>query len=137
MLETPPARTSGREIVIHKEASSLTHYQCPILKSTNYTIWALRIKLILEANGLWETIEPSDIERDVKKDKATMAYLYQALPEDVILQIASCKTAKEVWDALKTRHVGVDRVQKARLQTLTTEFELLQMKEDETIDSFT
>ncbi|KAI3813170.1 hypothetical protein L1987_17887 [Smallanthus sonchifolius] len=138
MPETPPAGTNGKEIVIHKEASSLTHYQCPILKSTNYTIWALRIKLILEANGLWETIEPSaDTERDVKKDKATMAYLYQALPEDVILQIASCKTAKEVWEALKTRHVGVDRVQKARLQTLTTEFELLQMKEDETIDSFT
>ncbi|KAJ0780063.1 putative transcription factor interactor and regulator CCHC(Zn) family [Helianthus annuus] len=65
------------------------------------------------------------------------AYLFQALPEDMIIQVASCKSAKEIWDALKTRHVGADRVQKARLQTLKTEFEILKMKEEDTIDSFT
>jgi len=55
----------------------------------------------------------------------------------VILQVANSKNAKEVWDTLKTRNVGVDRVQKAKLQTLKSEFEMLQMEEDETIDSFT
>lgn len=47
------------------------------------------------------------------------------------------KTAKEVWDSLKTRYLGADRVKKARLQTLKSEFDNLRMKEDESIDEFT
>ena len=111
---------------------SLAHFQCPVLTSTNYPVWAIRFKTILEANGLWEVIEPGT-ETDVKRNKAAMAYLFQALPEDLVLQVASCKTAKEVWDALKTRYVGDDRVQKARLQTLKSEFEMLQMNEEDTM----
>ncbi|XP_021995175.1 uncharacterized protein LOC110892309 [Helianthus annuus] len=131
--------TSGQnQIIIQKEGSSLSQFQCPILKPTNYTVWAIRIKTILEANGLWETIEPAENATvDIKKDKSAIAYLFQAIPEDVVLQVASCKTAKEIWDNLKVRHVGVDRVQKARMHTLLSEFELLQMKDDDTIDSFT
>ncbi|GJZ15385.1 zinc finger, CCHC-type containing protein [Tanacetum coccineum] len=128
----------NKEIIIHKEVTSFSQFQCPILKSTNYTVWALRIKTILRANGLWEIIEPEDnVQIDIKKDMATTAYLYQTLPEDMILQVASCKSTKEIWEALQTRHIGVDRVQKARLQTLKTEFEMLKMKEDDTIEQFT
>nr|GEW28280.1 zinc finger, CCHC-type [Tanacetum cinerariifolium] len=67
---------------------------------------------------------------------AATAYLYQALPEDMILQVASCNSAKEIWEALQTRHIGVNRLQKARLQTLKTEFEMLKMKEDDSINEF-
>ncbi|KAK1425188.1 hypothetical protein QVD17_20534 [Tagetes erecta] len=134
--KTESSNTSNT-VVIQKEMG-LSHFQCPLLKSMNYTMWSIRIKTILEANGLWEQIEPSeDTEIDVKKNKAATAYLFQALTEDIMMQVANCKTAKEVWDALKTQHVGVDRVQKACMQTLMKEFELLQMNDDETIDSFT
>jgi hypothetical protein len=128
----------NKQIVIHKEVGSLTNYQCPILNATNYTVWSIRIKTILRANGLWEMIEPkATTEPDEKKDMTATAYLFQALPEDMIMQVANCNSAKEIWDALKTRHVGVDRVQKARLQTIRTEFEMLKMKDEDTIDSFT
>nr|GEW95942.1 zinc finger, CCHC-type [Tanacetum cinerariifolium] len=101
------------------------------------TVWALRIKTILGANGLWDIIEPMDnAQLDIKKDMAATAFLYQALPEDMILQVASCNSAKEIWEALQTRHIGVDRVQKVWLQTLKTEFEMLKMKEDDSIDEF-
>nr|GEV77255.1 zinc finger, CCHC-type [Tanacetum cinerariifolium] len=96
------------------------------------------MQIILEANGLWETIEPNEkTQADNKKDKTAIAFLYQALPEEQPLQITKHKTAKAIWDALKTRHIGEERVQQARLQTLKSEFELLHMKEDETIDTFT
>nr|GEX32815.1 ribonuclease H-like domain, reverse transcriptase, RNA-dependent DNA polymerase [Tanacetum cinerariifolium] len=128
----------NKEIIVHREVASLSQFQCPILKSTNYTIWALRIKTILSANGLWDIIEPADnAQLDIKKDMAATVYLYQALPEDMILQVASCNSAKEIWKALQTRRIGVDRVQKARLQTLKTKFEMLKMKEDDSIDEFT
>ncbi|GKB94562.1 zinc finger, CCHC-type containing protein [Tanacetum coccineum] len=120
------------------EIGSTTHFQCPMLKGANYTTWAIRMQIILEANGLWEMIEPLETtQSDNKKDKTAIAFLYQALPEEQLLQITKHKTAKAIWDALKTRHIGEERVQQARLQTLKSEFEMLHMKEDETIDTFT
>ncbi|GJY04484.1 zinc finger, CCHC-type containing protein [Tanacetum coccineum] len=96
------------------------------------------MQIILEANDLWEIIEPLEsTQADNKKDKTAIAFLYQALPEEQLLQITKHKTAKAIWDALKTRHMGEERVQQARLQTLKSEFEILYMKEDETIDTFT
>nr|GEV26855.1 pre-mRNA-splicing factor ATP-dependent RNA helicase DEAH1-like isoform X1 [Tanacetum cinerariifolium] len=103
----------------------------------NYTTWAIRMQVILEAIGLWEMIEPKlTTEADTKKDKTAIAYIYQSLPEEQLLLISKYKTANEVWDALKTRHVGENRVQQAKQQTLKSEFEMLQMEENESIDSF-
>nr|GEV54017.1 hypothetical protein [Tanacetum cinerariifolium] len=120
-----------------KEIGSTTHFRCPMLKGANYTTWAIRMQVILEAIGLWEMIEPYlTTEVDTKKDKTAIAYIYQSLPEDQLLLISKYKTAKAVWDALKKRHVGEDRVQQAKQQTLKSEFEMLQMEENELIDSF-
>ncbi|GJZ47865.1 zinc finger, CCHC-type containing protein [Tanacetum coccineum] len=92
-----------------KEIRSTTHFQCSMLKGANYTTWAIRMQVILEANGLWEMIKPN----------------------------LTTETVKEVWDALKKRHVKENRVQQAKQQTLKSEFEMLQMKENESVDSFT
>ncbi|GJX07801.1 disease resistance protein-like protein [Tanacetum coccineum] len=96
-------------------------------------------EVILEAHDLWEAIEPKEgAEVDNKKDKATTAFLYQALTEDVILQVAGCETAKELWESLKTRHVGEEKVQQARV-TITNELGLIhfKMKMEDTVDAFT
>nr|GEZ72970.1 zinc finger, CCHC-type [Tanacetum cinerariifolium] len=87
---------------------------------------------------LWKMIEPSEkTQADNKKNKIAIAFLYQALPEEQLLQIIKHKNAKAIWDALKTRHIGEERVQQARLQTLKSDFEMLNLKEDETINTFT
>ncbi|GKC88829.1 zinc finger, CCHC-type containing protein [Tanacetum coccineum] len=126
--------TSKKEV----GTTSTPQFQCPTLKPSNYSLWAIRMQIILEANGLWEMIEPNEkTQADNKKDKTAIAFLYQALPEEQQLQITKHKTAKAIWDALKTRHIGEERVQQARLQTLKSDFEMLHMKEDETIDTFT
>nr|GFC77618.1 zinc finger, CCHC-type [Tanacetum cinerariifolium] len=66
-----------------KTEMPMAQYQCPKLKTTNYTVWVIQIKVILDAHGLWEAIEPEEnTEVDNKKDKATTAFLYQALTED-------------------------------------------------------
>nr|GEZ93422.1 zinc finger, CCHC-type [Tanacetum cinerariifolium] len=136
---------TGEDVVFSNNASNtmkpitpMAQYQCPKLKNTNYTVWATQIKVILEAHGLWETIEPKeDTKIDNKKDKSTTAFLYQALTEDLILQVASCTMAKELWESLKKRHVGEEKVQQARLQSLMIGFNTLQMKDDDTVDAFT
>ncbi|KAI3718180.1 hypothetical protein L6452_19037 [Arctium lappa] len=76
--------------------SPSVHFQCPMLNSTNYTTWAIRKQIILEANNLWEAIEPQPTTKDdVRRDKTATAYLYQSLPEDQLLLISKYKTAKE------------------------------------------
>ncbi|GJT41839.1 UPF0603 protein, chloroplastic [Tanacetum coccineum] len=103
--------TSKKEV----STTSTPQFQCPILKPSNYSLWAIRMQIILEANGLWEMIEPNEkTQADNKKDKTAIAFLYQALPEEQLLQITKHKTAKTIWDALKTRHIGEERVQQAR-----------------------
>jgi hypothetical protein len=73
---------------------------------------------------------------DVKKDKLARACLFAAVSEDVLQQIAKKKIFKEVWASLKIRFLGVDRVKKAHVQTLKSDFKDLRMKETESIDEF-
>ncbi|GKB32370.1 hypothetical protein Tco_0871771 [Tanacetum coccineum] len=82
--------------------------QCPKLNESNYTTWAIMMETILKAYGLWETLE------------ATEKY----------------ETAKEVWESIKVRYIGEERVQKARLQTLRSELKTLKMKDNETVSDF-
>lgn len=70
------------------------------------------------------------------KDKKAKANLLQCLPDDLLMQVAEKKTGREVWDSLKARFVGADRVGDARLQTLKSEFDALWMKEDEPLDQY-
>ncbi|GJX68683.1 zinc finger, CCHC-type containing protein [Tanacetum coccineum] len=112
-------------------------FQCPVLNSTNYTIWAVKIKAIFNVHGIWEAVEPTtDAEVDQKKNNMAIAMLYQAILESMVLQIASLTTAEEIWEALKVRHVGIERVKEARVQTLESEFESLKMGANEPLDVY-
>ena len=66
----------------------------------------------------------------------TITLVFQSILEAFILQVGELDTAKKVWDAIKVRHVGADRVRKARLQTLMSDFDRMKMKETEKIDDF-
>lgn len=91
----------------------------------------------MDAHGLWDAIEPQiGVVVDEKKSKQARAFIFQSIPEEMLAQAAKKKTAKEVWDSLKSRYVGAERVQKARLRVLKSEFEGLQMKDAETIDEY-
>lgn len=125
------ATTSG----VAKEAG--VSLQFPMLTSSNYTTWAIKMEAILDAQGLWESIEPeAGVAVDEKKSKLARAFIFQSIPEVILMQVAKKKTAKEVWESLKTRYLGADRVQKARLHTLKSEFEALRMKDGESIDEY-
>ncbi|XP_076951974.1 uncharacterized protein LOC143625555 [Bidens hawaiensis] len=95
------------------------------------------VESILRAYGLWDTIDPvTGASVDDKKNLMARAFVFQTLPQDVLLKVAKHKNAKDVWDAIRVRYLGADGVQKARLHTLRTKLELLKMKENETVDEF-
>ncbi|GKA49369.1 zinc finger, CCHC-type containing protein [Tanacetum coccineum] len=109
--------------------------QCPKLNESNYTTWAIMMETILKAYGLWETLEATK-KVDERKMHTTKAMILTTLPEDILMQVAQYETAKEVWESIKVRYIGEDRVQKARLQTLRSELETLKMKNNETVSDF-
>lgn len=105
-----------------------------MLSTTNYTVWAIRMRVILNVYQVWDVVDPGS--NDPKKNNLAIAVLFQAIPEDLVLQVGNMDTAKAIWEAIKARHLGADRVREARLQTLLAEFENLKMKETATIDEF-
>ena len=92
------------------------------------------MRILLRVHKVWEIVE-TEAEDDGKNDMA-MALLFQSIPESLILQVWELSTAKKVWDAIKARYVGAERVKEARLQTLMADFDRLKMKDTETIDEF-
>ncbi|XP_076933353.1 uncharacterized protein LOC143599242 [Bidens hawaiensis] len=120
-----------------KDGSSMT-YQCPVLTPTNYPVWAVKVKTILDAYEILEVVEPRVLGAavDQQKSKQALVFLFQTIPEEMVLQMADYTDAKQVWDGLKTRYLGVDRVRTARLATLGRELEGLRMKEGESVDTF-
>lgn len=109
--------------------------KCPMLTSTNYTVWAIRMKNVLKVHKVWNIVETASEEED--KNDIAIGLLFQAIPETLVLQVGELKTANKVWEAIKARHVGAERVKEAGLQTLLSEFDRLVMKDTEKIDDFT
>jgi len=121
------------------------HNAYPPLTANNYISWSIRVRAIMEDQGVWDVMEPSgstsaptaaEAAEAKKKDTKAKAHLLQCLPDDLLMQVAGKKTGKEVWDALKARHVGADRVKEARLQTLKSEFDAMRMKDEESLDQY-
>lgn len=126
-ITTTSTSTRGKE-------GRLSSISFPMLNSTNYTVWTIRIKVLLKVHELWEGIEEETT--NVKKNNMATALLFQSIPETLILEVGDLKTAKELWEAIKSRNMGADQVREARLQILTTEFDRLKMKEGDKIDDF-
>ncbi|GKG27997.1 pol polyprotein, partial [Tanacetum coccineum] len=85
-------------------------FQCPILTLTNYTIWSMRMEVLLGIHRVWDVVDSGF--SDAKKNNIDM------------------------WEAIKAHNLGSDHVKEARLQTLITEFENLRMSDNDTIDAY-
>lgn len=123
-----------KDVIEETKESESSSIKYPMLTNANYTVWALRMKIALKVNKVWETIVPG-IKHEDKNNRA-IALLFQSIPEALILQVGELDTSKAIWDAIKARHVGADRVKEARLQTLMSEFDRIKIKEEDTIDMF-
>ncbi|KAK2388142.1 hypothetical protein QL285_061854 [Trifolium repens] len=73
-----------------------------------------------------------------KKDNKTLFLIHQCVDSKVFEKIADAETSKDAWDILQKSYGGDAKVKKVKLQALKRQYELLQMKSDESIaDYFT
>ena len=110
-----------------KEGGGSSSIQFSMLNSTNYTVWAIRMKIALKVHKVWDVVEEESSTGD-KNDMAT-TLLFQSIPEKIIVKFGELDTAKKIREAIKARYVSAEIVKEARLQTLMNEFDRLKMKE--------
>ncbi|GAA0160713.1 hypothetical protein LIER_17205 [Lithospermum erythrorhizon] len=110
------------------------------------------MKNLLRAKGLWSIIElgislPVDetilninqrelLEDARTKDHQVKHYLFQALDRFIFEQILDRSTSKIVWDSLKRKCGGNEKVKKFLRNGLRRKFELLEMKKGESVNDY-
>ena len=84
----------------------------------------------IEASGDWDDAK---IKAANFNSRALNA-LFNAVTNEEFKKISS--TSKEVWTILQTTYEGTKAIKDSKLQRLTTSFEEIKMKEDESFDEF-
>ena len=70
-----------------------------------------------------------------KKPKI-LSYIHVALSDSIFSRIIDCDTAKKAWNKLKEEFEGSTRVKAIKLLTLKREFEMLKMKESDSVKDY-
>jgi hypothetical protein len=143
LSKSPPCRPRSRrrdadkprervvERVVRDSGSTGTW---PQLTKTNYVEWALRMKLKLQARGLWDVVELGD--SDFCDDRTALGAICSAVPSEMIPTLAIKETASEAWEAIKTLRLGDEKRRAVTAQTLRAEYETIKLRDDESIGDF-
>jgi hypothetical protein len=105
-----------------------------MLTTTNYSDWALVMRVQLQGQGRWEVVEHG--VGDYHDDREALGAILRAVPPEMLRSLAVKETAKEAWDTLKTLRVGSERVREARAQTRRSEFDNIRFKDGEKVEQF-
>lgn len=118
----------------------------------DYEHWSMLMKTLLKSKEYWVVIEPgytepregtvltvaqqTDLDALRLKDLKAQNYLFQSIDKQILKTMTHKETAKQIWDAMKSKYQGNVRVKKAQLQRLRREFEILEMKEGESVTDY-
>jgi hypothetical protein len=139
-----PVKMSGRRgdeniskdgVVIQRvirEVSGGSSY--PTLTKTNYSDWALLMKVKLKARALWDAIQQGGV--DSHEEMMVLDVLCSAVPPEMVPTLAKMETAKQAWDAIATMRIGDDRVRKSTTQQLRRKFDLASFDDGKTVEEY-
>ena len=64
----------GDNNTTHPKEFTPPSIQCPILNATNYSVWTMKMKVLLKIYKVWDTTEPGTEESD--KSNVTIVLLF-------------------------------------------------------------
>ena len=123
----------------------------PLFDGTNYAYWKVCIRAFLQSldEKVWQAVnigwtKPKEAPTnwDDAKIKAAnfnsraLNALFSALTNEEFKKISSTETANEAWTILQKTYEGTKTIKDSKLQRLTTSFEEIKMKEDESFNEF-
>jgi len=118
----------------------------------DYEHWCMLMENLLRSKEYWSVIETGWVEttpiealtavqkkalEEMKlKDLKTKNYLFQSIDKSILKTIAQKDIAKQIWESMKIKYQGNARVQRAQLQILRRNFEVLEMKPGEAVTDY-
>jgi hypothetical protein len=94
----------------------------------------LVMQVSLEAMELWDAVETMCKERP--KDQWAMVAILRAVLPEMKAGLTVKKTAKEVWEAVRSMRIDDDRVKAASVQRLLKEYENICFRDGESVSDF-
>ncbi|GAU28453.1 hypothetical protein TSUD_55040 [Trifolium subterraneum] len=115
-----------------------------------YEHWPMLMENISRSKELWSLIEvgvtvaPANAiveqqqvaDASKHKDLKVKNYLFQSIDRSILETILVRETSKDIWDAMKRKYQGSTKVKRAHLQALMRKFEILAMKESESVNEY-
>ena len=92
-----------------------------MLSKTNYRVWSMTMEVYLDSQDLWQSIVSENASK--KKDRQALS----AIISVVAIILDTKKIAKENWEILHQRNLGMDRVIQSGIQSLKRNLEILTM----------
>ncbi|RZC09022.1 Retrovirus-related Pol polyprotein from transposon RE1 [Glycine soja] len=80
--------------------------------------------------------QEKELKKNKQKNSKALFTLQQAVTDPIFPRIMGAKTAKEAWNTLQEEFQGSVKVRVVKLQSLRKDFELLKMKESETVKDY-
>ncbi|GAU26944.1 hypothetical protein TSUD_06170, partial [Trifolium subterraneum] len=133
-------------------AESSSYMQPSIPKfDGHYEHWAMLMENLLRSKEFWNQIEEGVIvaldvgatpeqlkaaEESKLKDLKVKNYLFQAIDRTILETILTRNTAKELWDSMRQKYQGSNKVKRAQLQSLRKDYENLNMKIGESVEEY-
>ncbi|KHN26788.1 Retrovirus-related Pol polyprotein from transposon TNT 1-94, partial [Glycine soja] len=116
----------------------------------HYDHWSMLMENLLRSKEYWSiiedgivvapansTAEQSKAADDSKlKDLKAKNYLFQAIDRTILETILNKETARDIWTSMRQKFQGSTKVKRAQLQALRREFEILSMKDNETVNEY-
>ena len=118
----------------------------------DYEHWAMLMENLLRTKEWWELIENgvtqpernviltgvqrTEIAEQKLKDLKVKNYLFASIDKNILKTIVKKESSKDIWESMKTKYQGNKRVQSAQLQRLRRNFEVLEMKEGDSITEY-
>jgi len=102
------------------------------ISTLGYDIWEA-----LKNGYTTPTTHPIDItEKNLcESDSMVKNTIMYGLIDSELVKLMGCKSAKEMWEKLKSIHEGDAKIKEAKVQTLRYQFEGLKMNDEEEIAS--
>ena len=148
----------------HLTLSTPSHYPIQMANDSNFVQaaiprfdghhdhWSMLMENFLRSKEYWSVVESgieeppagaavtdaqkTDVEARKLKDLKAKNYLFQAIDRPILETILCKDTSKDIWDSMKKKYQGSSRVKRAQLQALRRDFEVLQMKDGESVTSY-
>lgn len=118
----------------------------------DYDHWSMVMENLLRSKEYWTVVESGysqpgneevltaaqkkTLEEMQLKDLKAKNYLFQSLDRTILKTITQNETSKQLWDFMKMKCQGNVRVQRAQLNRLRREFEILGMKQGESVNDY-